>query len=540
MQTIIDLWTGMEMRRRALLIGGVAGVVTVLFLLVRLASAPSFALLYSGLDAAAAGDVISALETRGVDYQVRGDAIFVEESQRDSLRMGLAGEGLPALGAAGYELLDSLSGFGTTAQMFDAAYWRAKEGELARTIAASPRIRTARVHLATPSNDPFAPEQEPSAAVSLRPASGGISSGHAQALRYLVASAVPGLLPDNVTIVDSDSGRVLATDGADSAAGDASGLSETLRRNVERLLTARVGPGNAVVEVNVDLETAHQTVVERIIDPNSRVVIGTETEQSSNQSRGAGDSAVTVASNLPSGAAATGAGTSAQATDSRERVTYDISETQRETESGPGAVRRISVAVMVNTVPLVDADGLLSQQPRSAEELQSLRDLVRSAVGFDADRGDVVTLESLEFEPVPELGESGPANGSVLSRLDLMRLAPVMGLVAVALAMAFGVVRPALRQGPPEFDPLQVDAAGARAAPMLAMSPPQDEDAAPEPTAPAPSEVASLPSPVGREDLPGEVGTSDPVARLRRLIEEREQETVEILRSWMEEDEELT
>jgi flagellar M-ring protein FliF len=553
-QQLIDLWGAMDARRRGLLIGGVAGLVTILVLLMRMAGSPSYALLYSGLDPAAAGEVISAIEARGIAYQVRGDSIHVEETERDALRMSLAGEGLPAMGAAGYELLDSLSGFGTTSQMFDAAYWRAKEGELARTIAASPRIRAARVHLAAPTSDPFAPTRDPSASVSIQPVSGGISLGHAQALRYLVASAVPGLMPENVTIIDSDTGRVLANDDAQSPTGDRNGLSETLRRNVERLLNARVGPGNAVVEVSVELETARQTVFERIIDPDSRVVIGTDSEESSNASRDSGDGAVTVASNLPEGdAAAGGGGSSAQTSETRERVTYDISETQRETESGPGTVRRITVAVLVNAVPVVGPDGVLQQQPRGAEELQSLRDLVQSAVGYDEARGDVVTLQSMVFEPQGEALDAAESGTSLLSRLDPMRLLQLVALVGVALAVAFGVVRPAMRASadarelPTLRDLPRVGSDAETLPPEPGILPPADAAtrapaqisnglAADPPDAVTSSATASLPSPevLTVEDAP------DPVARLRRLIEEREEETVQILRSWMEEDEELT
>jgi flagellar M-ring protein FliF len=112
----------------------VVAIVAAVFGISRMASAPSMALLYSGLDPAAAGEVVSALEAEGVAFEVRDAAILVDSSQRDRLRMDLAARGLPAGGPAGYELLDNLTGFGTTSQMFDAAYWRAKEGELARTI----------------------------------------------------------------------------------------------------------------------------------------------------------------------------------------------------------------------------------------------------------------------------------------------------------------------------------------------------------------------------------------------------------------------
>lgn len=548
MQQLIETWGGLDLRRRATLIGGLAGLVTVLVFLSRMAMAPSFALLYSGLDPAAAGEVITALEARGARYQVRGDSIHVEATDRDALRMSLAGDGLPALGAAGYELLDSLSGFGTTSQMFDAAYWRAREGELARTIAASPRIRAARVHLATSDNTPFQPTAEPTASVSIRPVSSGITSSHAQALRYLVASAVPGLLPENVTIIDSDSGRVLAGNDSQTPTSDAIGLSDGHRRNIERLLNARVGPGNAVVEVSVELETAHETVFERRIDPDSRVVIGTESEEMTNSSSESGSGAVTVASNLPEGDAgrADGGRSSLQNSETRERVTYDVSEIQRETESGPGTIRRISVAVLVNAVSVPNADGIVETVPRDAAELASLQALVQSAIGFDEARGDVVTIESMPFEPVAEAGMEEAAGAGFLARLDLMTVLQLVVLAGVALAVAFGVIRPLLTQGEAQI-PGTAPREGL-APPPLGLDAPQD--AAPSPAAlaapvqnaqpPTPDAAAAAPEPVANPPALVTEASVDPVARLRRLIEEREEETVEILRSWMEEDEGTT
>ncbi|MEM9756611.1 MAG: flagellar M-ring protein FliF, partial [Pseudomonadota bacterium] len=267
MQQLADLWMTMDARRKAMLAGGIAGLIAIIVILSRLATAPGMALLYSGLDAAAAGEVVAALDARGTAYDVRGDSIFVDQAERDGLRMALAAEGLPANGAAGYELLDTLPGFGTTAQMFDAAYWRAKEGELARTILSSPMVRAARVHIAHASNDPFADRQDITASVTLRPAAAGVTDSFARAMRYMVASSVPGLLPANVTIIDADSGEVIGADATGASVTAAERQADALRENIERLLVARVGPGNAMVQVNVELISERETVLERRIDP---------------------------------------------------------------------------------------------------------------------------------------------------------------------------------------------------------------------------------------------------------------------------------
>jgi len=545
-ESLTTYWNNLDTRGRGLLVGGVAALVVVLVILSRVATAPSFALLYSGLEPAAAGDVVAALEARGVPYRITGTAIEVDAAQRDALRMSLAGEGLPANGPQGYELLDHLSGFGTTSQMFDAAYWRAKEGELARTIVASPRIRAARVHIANPSADPFQPDREVTASVAIRPAAAGLAPGHAQALRYLVASSVPGLASENVTVIDADSGRVLGPAQERSSGADASGRALELQENVERLLAARVGPGNAVVEVSVELDTSRETIVERRIDPESRVVVATESEARDNTSRDTASGGVTVASNLPDGDATGGDGaSSAQSTESRETVTFDMSETQREIAREPGTIRRVSVAVLLNGVPELDEDGQLRLVPRPAPEIEALEALVRSAVGFDDARGDTVTVQSMAFDEAAIADVTEPG---LLERLDLDlgQLARTMVLGVVALVIAFGLVRPALRSAAeararPDFDP----AFGLMSEPDAPYRADTPDEAGANPMVPATVDFDAMPNfpQVALPDLDSTFGTGemfevDPVTRLKRLIEEREEETVDILRSWMEEDEE--
>ena len=408
-----------------MLIGGVAALLVVLFILTRIASQPSYTLLYSGLDPAAAGEVVEAISARGVAHRVEGDSIWVDSAERDSLRLSLASEGLPANGPEGYELLDTLSGFGTTSQMFDAAYWRAKEGELARTILTSPAIRAARVHIANPTSDPFQPVQEVTASVAIRPAAGGLAPGHAQALRYLVASSVPGLSPENVTVIDADSGQIIGGAEQMTPAADATGRAAQLRQDIERLLAARVGPGNAVVQVAVELENARELVVERVIDPTTRVVIATDTEEMDLATSAGAGSGVTVASNLPEGDAAQGEGSSETSTETRERITYDLSELQREIEREPGAIRRISVAVLLNGVEAVGADGSVTTEPRTDAEIEALTALVQSAIGFDEERGDQVTIQSMAFDEAAITGLAEPGFADRLN-IDIGRIIQTM------------------------------------------------------------------------------------------------------------------
>jgi flagellar M-ring protein FliF len=527
-QQLRSVWDGLDTPRRALAIGAAVAVLAGMAMLARIAAAPSMALLYAGLEGPAAGQVIAALDQRGLRYEVRGDAIYVEAPARDATRMALASEGLPANSAAGYELLDGLSGFGTTAQMFDAAYWRAKEGELARTIVSSPHVRAARVHIAHGAGQPFRRDRQLSASVTVTPVAGALSPQQAHAFRFLVASAVAGLAPEDVSVIDTAAGLV-AAEAPGASGGD---RAAELRRNVERLLEARVGPGRAVVEVNVDTVTDRETIVERRIEPDSRIAVSTDTEERSANSTDSRTNGVSVASNLPDGEAAAGQGRAeSREQQTRARTAYEVSQTSRELQRGPGAIRRLTVAVLIDGVYETAPDGTRSWAPRPEAELEALRELVASAVGHDPARGDVITLRSLPFEAVPMAG-TGPGAGWIdrlgLDPMGLIRLAV---LAMVILLVALFVLRPLLRPVP----------AGRPALPRPGLPP---AGAAAEGLAgPVLSGVLTgeIAGPEGAATRLREVATAaatpplDPVERMRALIAGRQTETLEILRGWMDE-----
>lgn len=554
MNQILTVWSGLDIRRRIVVIGATLAMFAAILGLARMAAQPSWALLYSGLEPAASGDVIAALESNNAAYEVRGGAIFVEAAKRDSLRMTLASDGLPANSVQGYELLDGLTGFGTTSQMFDAAYWRAKEGELARTIMSAPGIQAARVHIASPAGQGLRARANPTASVAITSSEGAISAAHAKALKYLVASAVSGLSPEDVSVIDARGGLIATGDETENAGAGGSSRAEELRQNVERLLEARVGYGNAVVEVNVETVTERATLRERVIDPQSRVAISSETEETSNNSTDNRESAVSVASNLPSGDNANGSQSSANGSETRERVAYDISATTREVIQAPGAIKRLSIAVLVDGVRSVDESGLESWAPRSEDELQALHELVASAVGLDEARGDSLTLKSLEFEPLAELGTSGEADALSGLGLDLLSLIQLGVLATVALGLGLFVLRPALNlraanaiAAGPEMPGLPVPGAaiastsGANAGDLPALAD-QGSKSGDLPDLPALSgeidSVGDFPQMATITDIDfgdGNEGNTevDPVERLRALIEARQEETVEILRGWM-------
>ncbi|MCG3269094.1 flagellar M-ring protein FliF [Yoonia sp. I 8.24] len=519
LQSLSTVWTTLDARRRFFVLIATIAVFVAVLTLAKGAGTKDMSLLFGGIEGRAAGDVITALDQRGVAYEVRGSAIYVPTTMRDTLRMGLAGEGLPASGSQGYELLDSLSGFSTTSQMFDAAYWRAKEGELARTILASTHIRAARVHISTPAARSFQRDQTPTAAVTVTTAGGTLSGPHIKALQYLVGAAVPGLSPDSVAIIDDNGGLMSDPDGTAILPGGDE-RADGLRQRAERLLAARVGVGNAVVEVTMDTVTETETISERRVDPESRIAISTDVTEStgvSNDSRG-GD--VTVASNLPDGdAAGTGGASSNENSESRVLTNYEVSQTDRQLLRAPGAIKRLTVAVLVNDVTTIAPDGTQTTNPRSAEELSALQELVASAIGIDPARGDVITLKSMPFEPIATLGtEVGtPISGMAL---DTMQLIQIAVLAIVTLILGLFVVRPilapvALLPAPTDGD---VDEALPELAPPMAMALSDDN--------------------MG-DFMGGDLGMmdgadDDPVSRLRQMISDRESETIQVLQDWIE------
>lgn len=520
MVQVVDSWNALESQRKIVVVLAIAATLAAFLGLARVVNTPSMALLYSGLDSITSGEIVTSLEQKSVPFEIRGDAIYVDSSQRDRARLSLAGEGLPSNGVAGYELLDSLSGFGTTSQMFDAAYWRAKEGELARTILASARISMARVHIANAAQQPFSRGVEPSASVTVSAKNGVLDAGQAEAIRYLVAAAVSGMVPNQVAVFDSEYGVILQqgkTGMQSTGTGALDARAQELRENVERLLTARVGAGNAVVEIMIEARTESETITERILDPERSVPISSDSETSTESSTGGVGGAVTVASNLPdTGDSASAGQDSKNQSQSRERINYEISETLRERVQAPGDIARLSVAVLLNYETIVSPNGDTSISPRPETEISAFQALVKSAVGFNAERGDVVTIETMQF-PEPEILGT-VANASFLSGyiFDVPGMLQIAVLAIVAITLGMFVVKPILTNPAPLPNQLALEPVD-----MLGNN----------------GEYASAGA---LSDLSGGIpqrsAPKDPIEILRDTIALRSEESRHLLRNWMEAD----
>jgi flagellar M-ring protein FliF len=504
----LRVWEALQPRQRLIATLAFAALIAAVIGLVQIVRAPAMVTLYAGLDTTSAGEVASAVEGMGVPVEMLGSSIMVPAADRDRVRMALAAQGLPRNGPQGYEILDGLDGFGTTSEMFEATYWRALEGELARTILATPGVRAARVHVASPAGRPFQRAAPPSASVTVTMGFGALSPQNAEAIRYLVASAVAGMDPTRVSVIDAAYGAVLrpGEDAADSGGQMPGSAREAqLRSEIERLLAARVGVDRAIVTVAVETDMQSETLVERVIDPDTRVPISTETREVEESSQGGTGGAATVASNLPQNAGGGGEGASSARTEAEERVNFEVSELTRERIKRPGEISRITVAVLVDGVATEGPNGERVWAPRPQAELNQLRDLVQSAIGFDAERGDVVTVETLEFAPRPESGAVAEAGVGRFLQTNAMSLIQTIALAAVALGLAFFVLRPLLSV-PPDLEP--VEAGPDRLPPPL---------------------------PFG-EGFAEQGGEKDSMTRLRDMFAEQKDDSANVLRSWLERD----
>ncbi|RYE58283.1 MAG: flagellar M-ring protein FliF, partial [Hyphomicrobiales bacterium] len=441
------------------------------FLMMR-AQTPNLAPLYSGLSLEDSSAIVTQLETANVPFELRGegDTILVPRDQITTLRMNLAGEGLPSRGQVGYEIFDQQSTLGATSFVQNINNVRALEGELARTISSLARIKGARVHLVLPERELFRRERkDPSASIVLS-VRGSLSNGEIRAIQHLVASAIEGLSPQRVSIVD-DAGNLLASGTEDDGLGAMSGQAEErslafenrLRTRVEDMLANVVGAGRARVEISAELDYNRSTTTEETFDPEGQVVRSTQTREAQNQS-GAAAGQVTVANELP-GASGNGAsnGNTEQGNSTEEVVNYEISKKTNTAVTEAGALKRLSVAVVVDGTYTDDGAGSMTYTARSADEIAQILTLVRSAVGYSVDRGDTVDVVNMQFAERPELAAPGTDQAGGLldfTRDDLMNGAEMGVTLLIALALMFFVLRPLLKKViSPELEPLALPAA---------------------------------------------------------------------------------
>lgn len=455
MQSFLDNLRNLGVTRLVVLSVTLIVFVLVILFGVRMATTPTFAPLYSGLSLAGSSQVVQALESAGfqVEIDAGGTVIRVPQSDVARARMALAEQGLPNEGAPGWELFDGASGLGMNTFMQQISRLRALEGELARSIRTIQGVEAARVHLVLPDREAFSRARpEPSASVIVQTRSGySLSHRQALAIRSLVASAVPGLTGSRVTILSATGEAILPENGEmDATVGALSvAIEERMSRNIADILSARVGAGNVRISVAVSLNNEREIVRTEAFDPNGQVARSTEVREESSEDRTGGAEAVDVDQNIPpslAGGDTAGEGSLRRASTNNTVTNFEIGTTQRELVREPGQVDRVSVAVLVNGIFTFNEQGERVYQERTPEEIEQLGALVRTAVGFDPERGDSVTVQSLQFaDYLASIEPPGQPSFTELmtQNFDLI-LRGLFALTLVLMALLLGV-RPVLR-----------------------------------------------------------------------------------------------
>jgi flagellar M-ring protein FliF len=426
------------------------------FLAARLTS-PGMSLLYSGLDAADSEQIVQRLETQQIPYELRnnGDQIYVPQDQVARLRLAMAGEGIPTGGSVGYEIFDRADALGTTNFVQQINQLRALEGELSRTIRSLRQVKAARVHLVLPKRELFSRDRnDPTASVVLV-LQGSLDKEQVQAIQHLVSSAVPGMKSTNVSVIDSR-GNLLAKGQEAGDEFDASnseemrqGYEARMAQSIEELLAQTLGTGKVRAEVTADIDFSRVTTNTENYDPNGQVVRSTQTvDDKGNTQEKSGDSSVSVANNVPN-PPSQGNGNNSTSNSQNERneetVNYEISKRSETQVKTNGTVKRISAAVLVDGTYTPGANGTQTYAPRTQDELDKISTLVKSAIGFDQARGDVVQVVNMPFAQNQETISDGTIFMG-LDKQDLMRIVELVVLAAVAVLVLLLVVRPLLNR----------------------------------------------------------------------------------------------
>lgn len=515
------------------------GVFALMGVLVMRSGVQPMALLYADLDLREAGQVVDQLERARIprEMQAGGSRILVPADQVARARLLLAKEGLPSGGSIGYEIFDRADGLTASGFQQGINQTRALEGELSRSIRMINGVRAVRVHLVLGRREPFARDkQDAQASVVLTMAGAGrLDREGVQAVLNLTAAAVPGLRPQNIAVVDSR-GNVLARAGEPLGPSAAAQGADELRRStelrlaraVEEMLERSLGAGRVRAEAAVEMDYDQIRETQERYDPDGQVVRSQQSNTNSSKTTEA-NQAVSVQNNLPNAdAGQASAGTQEQRQE--ETTNYEIGKTVRTLVREQPQLRRVSLAVMVDGVVERGADGAPAWRERTAEELARITSLVRSAVGFNEQRGDKVEVVSMRFagvdEPV-EAAQAGLFGG--LEKPDLLRLGE-SGLIAVVVVLGLLLVlRPlAIRlatAGQPQLGakPASADAAmalpGSASAPRLA-----GED----------GDLAAIEDErmVNIASVEGAIRMSS-IKRIATLAEKHPEETVAVMRNWM-------
>ncbi|WP_244546354.1 flagellar basal-body MS-ring/collar protein FliF [Bosea sp. OK403] len=522
------------------------------FVMLRM-SQPAMSVLFSDLSNQDVSAILKDLDTRGIKYELRGDGqtVLVAKADVPRLRLDLASKGIPSGGGVGYEIFDKGDAFSSTSFVQNINHLRALEGELSRTIRSISRVQAARVHLVIPEKRLFERDREPPRASIVLKLAGELDAAQVRAVRHLISSAVDGLKPERVSIVD-ERGRLLA-DGAQGEQGlvglgideRQTGIEKRVKTQVEDIVASVVGQGRARVQVSATLDANRIESRSETYDPESKVIRSSQNRTENATTTDGANGAVTVGNELPGAQAGQGAQQNQKDASSKneEVVNYEISRTTRTEVLEGGRVKRLSVAVLVDGNYTRNGTEV-AYQPRSSEELDRIGQLVRMAMGYDETRGDKVEVVNLRFAEAPQAIVELPEQSLMQQLLsftkeDLIRFAELGVISLLTLIVLMVVVRPLLKQAlapDPSVRPIpsfmreglalaQSDGTGDPASPRSVMGPDGSRDMDVE----APSERM-----LAVAQIKGQLKAQS-VEKIGALVSQNPADSVAVLRGWIHE-----
>ena len=474
-EQVKQFWGSRTGLQKSLLLGGAGTTALMLTLFVRLIASPDYKPLYKDLDPADAQALATQLDAQNIPHQVSADGkeVSVPADKLDAARMMTATQGQPHSGRMGFELFDKMS-WGQTEFDEKVAYQRALEGELERTIGTLADVEQARVHLVMPTDSVFLDRQRSAkAAVILRLRHNGLSKDAVVAISRLVSGAVDELKPEDVSIIDADSERSLglAHDGPGGDQDEEARLTNRLINTLEPV----VGTNAIRASVNVDFDEASTDENDEKYDPAVSALLTMQRTEDSAGGTSIPSGVPGTASNIPAAKPAKPAGQTSQQSNTptaqtstatsgpsqsskTESAQYGVNKTIIHTITPAGGIRRISAALLVDDTIVKTTDNkgkvTVTRQKRSQDELNRIQELAEAAIGFDAKRGDTISVQNLSFDsgstdsdlPAPNLASE--VQKAVSDYSSLLRPLSLLGLFLLAY---FLVIRPvqkhALRQG---------------------------------------------------------------------------------------------
>lgn len=440
-----SFWASRSGRQKGFLLGGAAATALLLAFFVRLLGTPDYKPLFTNLEPEDAQTLAAQLDAQNIPHQISADGkiISVPADKLDAARLQTAAQGQPHSGRLGFEIFDKMS-WGQTEFDEKVAYQRGLEGELERTIKTLSDVESARVHLVMPTESVFLDRQrDAKASVILKLKRGGISKSAVLAIERLVSGAVDGLKPEDVAVIDADSDRSLVStrDGADNGEGEEARLAERLISTLEPV----VGADKVRASVNIDYDQGSTEESQEKYDPTQSALLSM---QRSEDQAGGGLVAAGVAgtsSNIPvtkEGKAATPPATQNGTQSSKtESAQYGVNKTVVHTVTPAGRVQRITAALLVDDVMVKTMHGdkaTYARQKRSPEELEKIRELAGAVIGFDAKRGDTLSVQNLSFDnnsvesDLPPVNWASKVQKTVTDYSSLLRPVSLLGLFLLA------------------------------------------------------------------------------------------------------------